>query len=43
MKALCPNCGEADGDRTGRSHGSGAGVEVTFTCPECDHDWSVGL
>ncbi|WP_281275795.1 hypothetical protein [Halosimplex halophilum] len=43
MNALCPNCGESEGERTGRSHDRGSGIEVSFTCPECDHDWSVGL
>ncbi|WP_281372789.1 hypothetical protein [Halosimplex rubrum] len=43
MKALCPNCGEAEGERTARGRGSDAGIEVTFSCPECDHVWSIGL
>jgi predicted RNA-binding Zn-ribbon protein involved in translation (DUF1610 family) len=43
MNALCPNCGETEGERTDRGRDSGAGVEVAFTCPECDYDWSVRL
>jgi transcriptional regulator NrdR family protein len=43
VNALCPNCGEADGEVTERTGDAESGVRMDFSCPECDHDWSVTL
>ena len=43
VNALCPNCGEADGEVTERTGNTESGVRMDFSCPECDHDWSVTL
>ncbi|WP_436907909.1 hypothetical protein [Halosimplex marinum] len=42
MKALCPDCGDREGDVVERATAE-SGTRVTFCCPGCDHEWDVPL
>ncbi|ELZ27483.1 hypothetical protein C475_06175 [Halosimplex carlsbadense 2-9-1] len=43
MKALCPNCGKTESEHTDRRRGTESALTIEFSCPECDHDWTVSL
>jgi len=42
MKALCPDCSVREGEVVDRTT-TESGTRLTFSCPECDHEWTVPL